>query len=369
MEPRAAGVSVAEGNGVHTPPLLVPEAEAVGPLTVQTIPPSVPHPMLSPGERKVVTVLCCAPVIPTADRVSDDLDALYSLMQVFYACVQDTVQQYGGTLQPPMGDRVLAMFGAPLAQEDHVIRAGLAALALLQRLDEEPRPVGTSVDVRLAVRIGIHTGLMVVGGLGEAPARLTALVGDVTTQAVTLQEHAAPGTILCSAATARLLQGRLRCTSAGPVLLQGQASVAQTYTLHRGSRHRPPSGLPLGRMLSPFVGREQVMTTLLALLAQAEAGRGQVVGVVGEAGIGKSRLVAEFCHSLEGRRLTVLLGRCRSYGGTTPYLPVLELLRHFCGLTEIDSPEVSVAKVHHQLQVVGLAPEEWAPELLGTSTK
>ncbi len=362
--PQAAAVPTAEGRGVLTPPLLVPEAEAAGPPTLQTIPPSVPHPVLSPGERKVVTVLCCAPVIPAADHASDDLDALYSLMQAFYACVQDTVQQYGGTLQPPMGDRVLAMFGAPLAQEDHVVRAGLAALALLQRLDEEPCPAGTSADVRLAVRIGVHTGLMVVGGLGDAPARLTALVGDVTAQAVALQEHAAPGTIFCSAAIARLIQGQLHCTAVGPVPLQGQASPAPAYTLHRGSPHRTPSGPLLGRVLSPFVGREQVMATLLALLAQAEAGRGQVVGVVGEAGMGKSRLVAEFCHSLEGRRLTVLLGRCRSYGGTTPYLPVLELLRHFCGLTEADSPEVSIAKVHHQLQAVGLASEEWAPVLL-----
>ena len=311
-----------------------------------------------------MTVLCCAPVIPAADHASDDLDALYSLMQAFYACVQDTVQQYGGTLQPPMGDRVLAMFGAPLAQEDHVVRAGLAALALLRRLNEEPCPAGSSADVRLAVRIGVHTGLMVVGGLGDAPARFTALVGDVTAQAVALQEHAAPGTIFCSAAIARLIQGQLHCTAVGPVPLQGQASPAPAYTLHSGSPHRTPSGPPLGRVLSPFVGRERVMATLLALLAQAEAGRGQVVGVVGEAGMGKSRLVAEFCHRLEGRRLTVLLGRCRSYGGTTPYLPVLELLRHFCGLTEADSPEVSIAKVHHQLQAIGLASEEWAPVLL-----
>jgi adenylate cyclase len=106
------------------------------------------------------------------------------------------------------------------------------------------------------------------------------------------------------------------------------------------------------------------MATLSALLAQAEAGWGQVVGVVGEAGMGKSRLVAEFCHRLERRRLTMLLGRCRSYGGTTPYLPVLELLRHCCGLTEADAPEVSIAKVHHQLQAIGLASEEWAPVLL-----
>jgi len=349
---------------VCTTPRAAAIPTAAGLSTLQTISPSVASPVLSPGERKVVTVLCCAPVIHAADHASEDLDALYSLMQVFYGCVQDTMQQYGGTLQPPMGDRVLAMFGVPLAQEDHVIRAGLAALALLQRLDAEPCPVETSADVRLAVRIGVHTGLMVVGGLGAAPARLTALVGDVTAQAVALQEYAAPGTILCSAATARLLQGWPHCTVVGPVPLQGQVSSAPAYTLHMGSPHRTPSGPPLGRKLSPFVGREQVMATLLVLLAQAEAERGQMVGVVGEAGMGKSRLVAEFCHSLQGRPLTVLLGRCRSYGGTTPYLPVLDLLQNFCELTEADAPEVSITKVHRQLQAVGLASEVWAPVLL-----
>src|SRR5262245_5437584 len=239
--PQAASVPLADGRGVRTPPLLVSEAEAAGSPILQTSLPSVSHPLLSPGERKVVTVLCCAPVIPAADHTSDDLDALYSLMQSFYACVQDAVQQYGGTLQPPMGDRVLAMFGAPLAQEDHVVRAGLAALALLRRLNAEPCPVGSSANVRLAVRIGVHTGLMVVGGLGDAPAGFTALVGDVTAQAVALQEHAAPGTILCSAAIARLIQGQLHCTAVGPVPLHGQASPAPAYTLHSGSPHRTPS--------------------------------------------------------------------------------------------------------------------------------
>ena len=154
--PHAASVPMAEGRGVLMPPLLV--SEVAGPPTLQTIPPSVPPPVLSPGERKVVTVLCRAPVIPAADHASADLDTLYSLTQAFYRASRTTTQQYGGTLQPPMGDRVLAMFGAPLAQEDHVVRAGLAALALLQRLDEEPCPAGMSAGVRLAVRIGVHTG-------------------------------------------------------------------------------------------------------------------------------------------------------------------------------------------------------------------
>src|SRR5262249_36187526 len=101
-----------------------------------------------------------------------------------------------------------------------------------------------------------------------------------------------------------------------------------------------------------------------ALLAQVETGRGQVVGVVGEPGIGKSRLLYEFHQSLEGKRLTHLTGRCLSYGSTTPYLPVLDLLRHNCGIVDTDRPEDITAKVHRALKEVDMAPEEWASALL-----
>src|SRR5215470_3489956 len=106
------------------------------------------------------------------------------------------------------------------------------------------------------------------------------------------------------------------------------------------------------------------MATLQALLAQVDTGRGQVVGVVGEPGIGKSRLLYEFRQSLEGQRLTYLSGRCLSYGSTTPYLPVLEVLRHNCGITETNGPEDITAKVHRAFQEVDMAPDEWAPVLL-----
>src|SRR5262245_44802168 len=106
------------------------------------------------------------------------------------------------------------------------------------------------------------------------------------------------------------------------------------------------------------------MATLHALLAEVETGRGQLVGVVGEPGIGKSRLLDAFRQRLEGQRLTYRTGRCRSYGSTTPYLPVLEVLRHHCGLTETDGPEAITAKVHRALQEVDMAPAEWAPVLL-----
>src|SRR5262249_51742862 len=131
-----------------------------------------------------------------------------------------------------------------------------------------------------------------------------------------------------------------------------------------GRVQRTPGGQQRERSLSPFVGREREMATLHALLTQVETGRGQVVGVVGEAGIGKSRLISEFSQSLEGRQLTYLASRCLSYGSATPYLPLLDLLRYNCGLTEADGPEEITAKVHRRLQEIEMPPETWAPVFL-----
>src|SRR5262249_31835696 len=161
---------------------------------------------------------------------------------------------------------------------------------------------------------------------------------DVVSVAMALAERAAPGTILCSDATARLIQRTVRLEAHGSLQVHGRPTSVETYTVLGGSSQRSPVERSRGRVLSPFVGREREMTMLHALLTQVEAGHGQVVGVVGEPGLGKSRLVYEFRHSLGRRRLTYLRGRCLSYGSTTPYLPVLDLLRHSCGITETDRP-------------------------------
>ena len=139
--PHAAPVPTAEGRGSSCPLCWCLRWQAHPLCRLTRRPFHLPY--SRQASARWSPVLCCALVISAADRASDDLDTLYSLTQAFYACVQDTMQQYGGTLQPPMGDRVLAMFGAPLAQEVHVVRAGLAALALLQRLAEEPCPAGS----------------------------------------------------------------------------------------------------------------------------------------------------------------------------------------------------------------------------------
>lgn len=362
---------VPAGDEVRTLPVLLPapgvrEEHPAGPTS--TAVPSGPQPaapVWAPqGERKVVTVLCGALGLPAAGQGPLDLDALHHLMQGFYQAVQHAVQQYGGTLQPPLGDRVLAVFGAPLAQEDHAVRAGLAAVAVQQRFDTWQRTAGFPADLGLAVRLGLHTGPMAMGGVGEAPELVTALVGDVTATAVALQEQAAPGTICCSAATTRLVQGRGPLTLVEHAPLPGPPRPEPIYMLRGSSPGALASSPPPGRVLSPFVGRERELTILHALLAQVEAGRGQVVGIVGTAGMGKSRLVAEFGHPLAARGLTVRTGRCLSYGSATPYLPVRELLRHHYGMTDTARPEQIMAHIADSLQAWGMAVEEALPVLL-----
>jgi hypothetical protein len=206
--------------------------------------------------------------------------------------------------------------------------------------------------------MGLHTGRMVAGGLGEV------LVGDAVTRAMALQAQAAPGTILCSEATACLVQGVVRLEKVGllPVAVKPIPVTAYTVLGHR-SRRRP---LAHGerRVWTPFIGRRRELKTLHMLLAQVEAGQGQVVGVMGEPGIGKSRLVYEFQHCLRERPVTYLSASCVSHAAAPPYLPLLVLLRQNCGLTEGNSQTAIAAKVRMSLEEVGLEPEHWAPYLL-----
>ncbi|HEY7490412.1 MAG TPA: winged helix-turn-helix domain-containing protein, partial [Candidatus Tectomicrobia bacterium] len=313
------------------------------------------------GERKLATVLCCALVDALALRERLGLDALHSLIREVYGLAQGEVQQYGGTIQPVAGDRFMALFGVPVAQEDHARRAVLAALGLHRKVEARrgmlPAPLGES----LLVRMGLHTGLVAVGGLGQAEELAAAVVGDTTILAAALQDMAAPATILCSDTTARLVQGIALLEVVQPVHVPGSPRLLSVHKILGVNRQRLPVVQRGERALSRFVGRQRELAALQALLAQAEDGRGQVVGIVGAPGMGKSRLIYEFRRSLADRRLTYLAGTCLSYGSHTPYLPLLDIVRHYCGITDADGSEALMARVAWRLQAVGMAPEEWAP--------
>jgi hypothetical protein len=220
---------------------------------------------------------------------------MYHLMCDVLALVQETVQRYGGTLLQVSGEGFVALFGAPVAYEDHARRAVGAALELRQRLRASEALRGQPQGV--AVCLGLHTGPLVVGSLGQDPQRLYTAAGDTLARATQLQQQAVADTVLCSAATYELVQAEVQgeAWTAGPCDT-ASPSVAG-YVVHRLLRRR--AGVPHrgGRPRSPLAVRSRELALLHERLVQAIAGQGQVIGVAGEPGMGKSRLLVEFAHS------------------------------------------------------------------------
>ncbi|MGH8068634.1 MAG: AAA family ATPase [Candidatus Entotheonellia bacterium] len=314
------------------------------------------------GEHKPVTVLCgaLAEALTLAARLGPE--AMYHLILDVLALAQDTVQRYAGTLTQVTGDSFLALFGAPMALEDHARRAVLAAFELRQRL--RVPEVLRGQPHGLAVCLGLHTGPVVVGPLAYDSQRPYTAAGDTLHVATRLQQRAAPDTLLVSAATYALVQDEVHGEACEPLSLDGPSAPVPVYAIRGLLRRR--AGVPWSgaRPLSRLVGRTQELALLAELFEHMESGQGQVVGIVAEAGGGKSRLLYEFGQRLAGKRVTYLAGRCLSYGQALPYHPIIDLLRTNCGITEADSPAAIAGKVRMGLQEVGLDVEASAPYLL-----
>jgi len=317
------------------------------------------------GELKQVTVLFCdlPDSVGLAERVGPE--CMHALLQRFFELALDTVHRYGGTMNQFLGDGFMALFGAPLALEDHARRGVLAALALHESLRASQEDFGRlQAEVspepprQIQVRTGCNTGIVMVGSIGDNLRMDYTAVGDTTNLAARLQQLAVPGTILMSDTTARLVQDEVHLEVLESAYVKGKAEPVAVYTvLGRGLR-RSAMEMRLGHVLSHFVGRGREVQTLHELLAQVEHGQGQVVGLVAEPGMGKSRLLYEFLRSLNGKEMTYLAGHCLSYGSMMPYLPVLDMLRHHCDIAETDSPEAVVEKVRQRLDEAGLASDE-----------
>ena len=317
------------------------------------------------GELKQVTVLFCD--LPDSTGLAERLgpECMHALLQRFFELALEAVHRYGGTINQFLGDGFMALFGAPLALEDHARRGVLAALALheslrvhqadLARLQTEASP---EPPRQIQIRAGCNTGVVMVGSIGDNLRMDYTAVGDTSNLAARLEQLAIPGTILMSDTTARLVQDEVHLEVLESAYVKGKAEPVAVYTvLGRGLR-RSALETRLGHVLSHFVGRSREMQALHELLAQVERGQGQVVGLVAEPGMGKSRLLYEFLRSLSGKEMTYLAGHCLSYGSMMPYLPVLDMLRHHCDISETDAPEVVREKVRQRLHEVGLATDE-----------
>ena len=306
-----------------------------------------------------MTVLYGAAMQAVSRSIGSRLEELHRLTQVVYRSASQVAQQYAGTLQLIPGEGFLMVFGVPLAQEDHAQRAVLAALGLQRRLYEAPAalPAGEA----LGLRIALHSGLIVAGQLGDEP--LAMVVGETATVAAALARHAAPGTILASEATLRFVQGEVRTIPVPALQIAEHTPPIPLAQIQQFIPRHMPLAVIEARPRSPFVGREAELAVLQERLTRVEQGQGQVVGVVGEPGIGKSRLLDEFRLAHSTRAVVYLHGECQSYGQTTPYFPLQAVIRAAWGVTEAD-PAAVMTKVQSGLHAMALEPERWAPYFL-----
>jgi class 3 adenylate cyclase len=227
------------------------------------------------GERKQVTVLFCdiANSTPLVARLGPE--AMHTLFNRFFELALDEVHRYEGTINQFLGDGFMALFGAPIAYEDHARRAVLAALGLQHRLGERRVDFGLPSGEDLAVRMGLNTGLVVVGSIGDNLRMDYTAVGDTTHLAARLQQSAPPGVILLSQTTSRLVQDQVSLEAIAPLQMKGMDTSVAAYKL-LGHRPRRSPGARLGeRTLSRFAGRERELAVLHEVLAQVEAGQGR----------------------------------------------------------------------------------------------
>jgi class 3 adenylate cyclase/tetratricopeptide (TPR) repeat protein len=313
------------------------------------------------GERKQVTVLFADIAGFTAFSERLDPEEVHLLMDGCFARLTEAVHRYEGTVNQYTGDGIMALFGAPIAHEDHPQRALLAALAIQEAMQAYGERLQRDRAIDFRLRIGVNTGLVVVGRIGDNLRMDYTAQGDTTNLAARLQALAEPGTILVSEPTYRLTQGYFTFRSLGARQIKGRAS-ALVFEVSGRQAGRSRIDIAAEYGLTSFVGRRRELDLLETLLAKAKGGHGQIVGLVGEAGVGKSRLLLEFRRLLQGEHVTYLEGRCLSYGQSILYLPLVDILKQYFAI-ENDSDQRIKERVIDGVEQVGLDAAAIAPYL------
>jgi class 3 adenylate cyclase/tetratricopeptide (TPR) repeat protein len=306
------------------------------------------------GERKLVAVLFADVAGFTTLAEHLDPEVVHDIINRCFEGITAEVHRFEGTINQYTGDGVMALFGAPLAHEDSPRRAVHAALGIQRAIRDVAQGLQAERRLSLQMRIGINTGLVVVGKIGDDLRMDYTAVGDTTNLAARLQQIARPGSVVISAVTQRHVAGFFETRDLGEMPVKGRAPVRAFEVLRpRGRRTR--FDVAVERGLTPLVGRERELATLRERFREVKAGRGQVVGLAGEAGMGKSRLVLEFRRTLiqAGEAVTWLEGHCISFGQASPFLPLIEQLRENFQIDELDGEPEIIAKVEQGMRRMG----------------
>ncbi len=304
------------------------------------------------GERKHVTVLFADLKDSTQLAGGVDPEDWHGTMDRCFKLILDQVHRYQGTVNQFLGDGVMALFGAPVALEEAPRCAVLAALRIQSSLEALRRELRQTRGIDFRMRIGIHSGLVVVGKIGDDLRMDYTAVGDTTNVAARLEELAEPGTILISEATERLLSGFFDVEDRGELQIKGHTRPVRAYEVIAERPVRGRLDAIADRGLTPFIGREHELEALRTSFESARQGHGQVVFLVGEAGIGKSRLRLEFRRSLGAEPHTWVEGRCTSFGGAT-FLPIIDGLQRLFEIEDGDEDATATGKVQRGVERFG----------------
>ena len=316
------------------------------------------------GERKQVTVLF-ADLKGSMELLADrDPEEARQLLDPVLERMMAAVHRYEGTVNQVMGDGIMALFGAPVAHEDHAVRACYAALHMQEAIGRYAEELRRQQGLDVQIRVGLNSGEVVVRSIGNDLHMDYTAVGQTTHLAARMEQLARPGTALLTADTLRLVEGYVEVTPLGPVPVKGLQEPVEVYELLRAGPVRSRLQAAVARGLTRFVGRDAELEQLRQALARAGAGQGQVVAGVGEAGVGKSRLLYEFTRSHHTHGWLLLASHSVSYGKATAYLPVLDLLKGYFQIEPQDDARRRREKVTGKLLTLDRALEPTLPALL-----
>jgi class 3 adenylate cyclase/tetratricopeptide (TPR) repeat protein len=281
------------------------------------------------GERKQVTVLF-ADLKGSMEVLADrDPEEARKLLDPVLEHMMEAVHRFEGTVNQVMGDGIMALFGAPIAHEDHAVRACYAALRMQSSIKRYAEEVQRTAGVAIQIRVGLNAGEVVVRSIGSDLHMDYTAVGQTTHLAARLEQMAMAGSILVTGGVLRLVEAYVEVRPLGAVPVKGMVEPVEIYELTGTGVARTRLEAARARGLSRFVGRHAELGALRRALENVRAGHGQLVGVVGEPGMGKSRLLREFTHSPRLEGCLIVTSGAVSYGKVTPYLPVVDLLKGY----------------------------------------
>jgi class 3 adenylate cyclase/tetratricopeptide (TPR) repeat protein len=316
------------------------------------------------GERKQVTVLF-ADLKGSMELLADrDPEEARKLLDPVLERMMEAVHRYEGTVNQVMGDGIMALFGAPLAHEDHAVRACYAAHDMQAAMRRYTKQVRHAHGIEVQIRVGLNSGDVVVRAIGSDLRMDYTAVGQTTHLAARMEQLATPGTIRLTADTLRLAEGYIEVKPLGPVPVKGLEAPIEVYEMVGTGPRRSRLHAAAARGFTRFVGRDVELEALRHALARGAAGHGQVVAIVGEPGVGKSRLVWEVTHSHRVHGWLVLRAGSVSYGKATSYLPVIDLLKGYFAIEDRDGPRAVQEKVTGKLLTLDRALEPSLPALL-----